>query len=140
MLDYLVSLMTGADDEERLIIERENIAIAKRDRKIKMLMREFRARQPEIAKTESYISLPAKLRLLFNYRDVIAHSYPDHGDRYRRLRRVRGHNEIVLVTQQKIAEEWQRGIECHSALRFIMVYLSGLAEPSAEAPNHRVTK
>ena len=128
MLDYLVSMMAGADDEERLAIERERIASAKRDRKINMLMREFRARRPEVATAEPYVSLPTKLRLLFNYRDVIAHSYPDHGDRYRRLRRVRGHNEIVLVTHQKIAEEWQRGIECQSALRFMMVYLSGVAE------------
>ncbi len=61
---------------------------------------------------------------------MIAHSYPDHGDRYRRLRRVGGRNEVLLVTQEKIAEELQRGIECHSALRFITVYLSGLAERS----------
>ena len=58
-------------------------------------------------------------------------SYPDHGDRYRRLRRADGRNEVVLVTQEKIAEEWQRGIECHSALRFVTVYLSGLAEPAS---------
>jgi hypothetical protein len=130
MLDYLVSLMTGADDEQRLAIERENMATARRDRKIKMLMREFRARQPEVAGAEPYVSLPTKLRLLFKYRDVIAHSYPDHGDRYRRLRRIHGRNEVVLVTDQKIAEEWQRGIECQSALRFIMIYLSGPAERS----------
>lgn len=131
MLDYLVSLMTGADDEARLAIERDRIASAPRDRKTKMLMREFRDRRPDVAGTESYVALPAKLRQLFKYRDVIAHSYPDHGDRYRRLRRVDGRNEVVLVTQQKIAEELQRGIECHSALRYITVYLSGLGEPSS---------
>ena len=129
MLDYLVSLMRGEDDEERLAIEREHVSSAKRDRKIKMLMREFRARRPDVAGTEPYVTLPAKLRQLFKYRDIIAHSYPDHGDRYRRLRRAGGRNEVVLVTQEKIAEEWQRGIECHSALHFITVYLSGLAEP-----------
>jgi hypothetical protein len=134
MLDYLVSFMTGESDEERLGIERERIADGKRDRKIKMLMREFRNRRPEVAGAEPYIGLPAKLRLLFNYRDVIAHSYPDHGDRYRRLRRVHGRNEIELVTREKIDEEWQRGIECQSALRFIMVYLSGLPErPDSDA-------
>ena len=61
---------------------------------------------------------------------MIAHSYPDRGDRYRRLRRVGGRNEVLLVTQEKIAEELQRRIECHSALRFITVYLSGLTERS----------
>ena len=69
-------------------------------------MREFRSRRPEIAEAEPYAGLTTKLRLLFKYRDVIAHSYPNHGNRYRRLRRVRGRrNEIVLVTEQKIAEE-----------------------------------
>ena len=128
MLDYLVSLMTGVDDQERLAIEREHIASAARDRKIRMLMRRFRERRPDIAKAKPYLGLPAKLRQLFKYRDVIAHSYPDHGDRCRRLRRVGGRNEVVVVTQQKIAEEWQRGIECQSALRFMLLYLSGLSE------------
>jgi hypothetical protein len=126
ILNYLVSLMAGVHDEERLAIEREQIARAARDRKIKMLMRHFRDSRPDIAGAEPYVGLPAKLRQLFQYRDVIAHSYPDHGDRYRRLRRVGGRNEVVAVTQQKITEEWQRGIECHSALRFMMVYLSDL--------------
>jgi hypothetical protein len=43
---------------------------ARRDRKIKMLMREFRARRPDVARAEPYAGLPTKLRLLFNYRDA----------------------------------------------------------------------
>lgn len=128
MLDYLVSLMSRADDDERLAFERDLMATAKRDRKIKELMREFRARRPDVAHAEPYVRLPAKLRLLFKYRDVIAHSYPDHGDRWRRLRRVGGANEVVVVTPERVEAEWQRGIECQSALRFITEYLSALDE------------
>jgi hypothetical protein len=129
MLDYLGALMTGADDAERFAIERaRGGARTKRDKKIKLLMREFRARRPDVAGGEPYVSLPANLKQLFDYRDLIAHSAPDHGDRYRRLRRVRGSNEVVIVTQEQVDREWQRGIECQSALRFITVYLSGLNE------------
>lgn len=63
MLDYLIALMMGADDEEQFAIDQERVASAKRDRKIKWLMREFRIRQPEIARAEPYASLPRKLRL-----------------------------------------------------------------------------
>jgi hypothetical protein len=62
LFKHLVSLMTGADDEARLAIEREHMATAKRDRKIKMLMRELRSRQSDMAYPPAYVSLPAKLR------------------------------------------------------------------------------
>jgi hypothetical protein len=137
MLDYCVSLMIGADDEERLAIERTSVSMAKRDQKIKWLTQEFTARRPDIAREEPYLDLPRKLRKLFRYRDIIAHSYPDHGNRYRRFRRRRGRNEIVIVTHEKIAEEWQRGIECHSALHFITVYLSGLDEELRQQARER---
>jgi hypothetical protein len=134
MLDYLGALMTGADDDERFAIERAQGGVrTSRDKKIKLVMRESREQRPDVAGVEPYVSLPSKLKQLFDYRDKIAHSAPDHGDRYRRFRRVGGVNEVVIVTQEEVDREWQRGIECQSALRFITVYLSGLDQQAGES-------
>ena len=66
-----------------------------------------------------------ELALLFKFRNIIAHSKPDHGDRYRRLRRREGKNELVEVTAEQVTREIQRGKVCHSALQSFPIYLYG---------------
>jgi hypothetical protein len=79
--------------------------------------------------------LHSDLKQLFTFRDEIAHSQPDHGNRYQRLRRHRGQNFVLEVTPEQIRAQIQLGEQCHSALDFIPNYIPrGVAAPP-DAPN-----
>jgi hypothetical protein len=122
-LDYILSVILGADDFARHLIEAHFVSRASRDRKLEALNAVMRQYCPDVADAAPYDALIAELRQLFTYRDKIAHSRPDHGDRYHRLRRHRGVNERITVTEEELAVELDRGMRCESALTFIPGYV-----------------
>jgi hypothetical protein len=85
------------------------------------VMREY---CPEVYDAPPYDTLVAELKKLFDYRDKIAHSQPDHGDRYHRLRRRHGVNVHVTVTEEELTAELDRGMRCHSALDGLPYHVS----------------
>jgi hypothetical protein len=125
LLDYTISLILGGDDDTRHFIEQHLVSATPLDRKRKMLRLLFEERKPDVAQTAPYTHLWSDLGRLFDYRDSIAHSQPDHGDRFNRLRRHKGENQPVVVTPDQIAEQVQLGKQCHSALDFIPIHLYG---------------
>jgi len=119
LLDYTLSLVLGVDDFGRHLIEAHFVSRAPRDRKLEALKLVMREYCPDVADASPYDALVAELRTLFDYRDTIAHSQPDHGDRYTRFRRRHGVNERVTVTEEELVAELDRGMKCHSALAYI---------------------
>jgi hypothetical protein len=125
LLDYTISLILGGDDDTRHFIEQHLVSGTPLDRKRKMLRLLFEERKPDVAQTAPYTHLWSDLGRLFDYRDSIAHSQPDHGDRFNRLRCYKGENQPVVVSPDQIAEQVQLGKQCHSALDFIPIHLYG---------------
>ena len=97
LLDYTISLILGGDDDTRHFIEQHLVSGTPLDRKRKMLRLLFEERKPDVAQTAPYTHLWSDLGRLFDYRNSIAHSQPDHGDRFNRLRRYKGENQPVVV-------------------------------------------
>jgi hypothetical protein len=128
LLDYTISLILGGDDESRRFIEEHFVSRTARDRKVRMLSLLFTQRRPDVAGEAPYQQLFRRnggdLTRLFKVRDTIAHSQPDHGDRFHRLLRRRGRNESVTFTPECVLEEIALGMRCHSAMEFIPRYLS----------------
>ena len=60
---------------------------------------------------------------LFEYRDKIAHSQPDRGDRYNRIRRRHGLEERFAVTEEELTAELDRGMRCQSTLTSVSIWL-----------------
>jgi hypothetical protein len=123
LLDYTLSLILGADGISGQIIETHFVSRAPRDKKVKVLRVLLRQYCPDVADAPPYDTLDAELGKLFDYRDGIAHSQPDHGDRYNRLRRRHGRDERFNITEEELAAELDRGMRCHSALTFIPDYV-----------------
>lgn len=61
--------------------------------------------------------------MLFEYRDKIAHSQPDRGDRYNRIRRRHGLEERFAVTEEELTAELDRGMRCQSTLTSVSIWL-----------------
>jgi hypothetical protein len=129
LLDYTLSVILGADDPGRHLLEAHFVSRTPRDQKLKALDQVMHLYCPDVADVPPYDTLVGELRRVFEYRDKFAHSQPDHGDRYHRLRRHRGVNERVTVTEAELAAELDRGMRCHSALAFIPQYVKR-PEPS----------
>jgi hypothetical protein len=133
LLDYILSVVLGADDFSRHLIEAQFVSRAGRDKKVKALKLVMFEYCPDVADAPPYDTLATELKKLFDYRDTIAHSQPDHGDRYNRLRRRDGRNERVSVTEEGLAAELDRGIKCHSALAFIPEYVARARAATVQA-------
>lgn len=128
LMDYTISFILGGEEDTRLFIEQNLVSRTRRDHKIRMLSLLFTQRRPDVARESPYPQLfrqrTGELARMFEYRDAIAHSQPDHGDRFNRLRRHRGTNETVTVSPERMSREIARGMRCQSALDFIPLYLS----------------
>jgi hypothetical protein len=119
-LDYALALYLGRSDDCSIIIEERLLRWLRFDEKRRSL--------DELLKLESidwapYNTLGAELKKLFAFRDAVAHSSPDHGDRFRRFRRRRARNEVIEISRETLAEQLDRGMQCQSAVFGLPDYL-----------------
>jgi hypothetical protein len=136
-LDYAFALYLGRNEDCSILIEEWLLKRFSFGEKLGLLKRIIELEHLDWA---PYENLVPELQKLFDFRNAVAHSAPDHGDRFRRRRRRGTRNEVFEITADELAEQMHRGMGCHSAVWGLPMYLRRdlwPGDPSTPAPAPR---
>jgi hypothetical protein len=107
LLDYAFSAYLGRNDACSLIIEERLLHRLSIPEKIGLLKDLLERHEMTWA---PYDALSQELTKLFGYRNNISHSSPFRGDRFHRVLRRRGTNDMFDTTRDEVVEFVDRGM------------------------------
>lgn len=100
---------------------------------VKELQDIVRAERPDLMACEPYSSLKANLIDLARFRNKIEHSYPLNGDFFTRVKRAKGVDELIHITDVELAEYLDKAMALRSQLSFMPMYFDPAVRAEALA-------
>ncbi|TDD56840.1 hypothetical protein E1263_25000 [Kribbella antibiotica] len=120
-LDYAFALYLGRTQDCSILIEEWLLKRFSFGEKLGLLKRII---ELEGLIWAPYETLVPELQKLFDFRNAVAHSAPDHGNRFSRKRRRAARNEVFEISADELAEQMHRGMRCQSAVWGLPTYLT----------------
>jgi hypothetical protein len=113
----------SSSNEEKLVREAE-LENYRYDDLIALLCDVLLEQRPDLMSAAPYSHLKTNLTKLTKFRNKVAHSRPRGADYFSRIKRVKGIDVEVHVTQEELAEYLDLSIALQSQLSFIPIYLA----------------
>jgi hypothetical protein len=90
---------------------------------IKLLRDVLKEERSDFMVTEPYRGLKPNLKKLVQFRNKVAHSRPIRGNFFERIKRVKGADVVIHITNEELAEHLDLAMALLSQLSFLPAYL-----------------